>query len=767
MTKRRVPGVALGARSRSAPAALQVTTGLLLAAYVASTVLRSRGSSSVLFDTWIGNLAYFGAAVLCGWRALAERRDCWAWGTLALSLAVFTAGSVLWTSTIQFWNPVPYPSPADVCFLVFYPLAYLGLGLLIRAHLPKGSSAVWSDGLIAGLGVTAIGAAFILGPISRASHGNTATVLTNIAYPIGDLLLVAMLVGFLAVRGRRPGSLWWFLAFGLVLFAFADSVYVWRAISGSYVTGTPLDGLWAVAAFAIAIAAWHGRPGPVRTGPPGQPMLIPAFFMVTSLAIVVLHHWYHALPVAEALASTTLIVAAARMTVGYRQLRHLADVRLQARTDELTGLANRRGFYEAMQSALKDATGELGFAVLIVDLDRFKEINDCLGHRVGDVVLAQLGPRLVQAAGPGTTVARLGGDEFALLVPDVDAVGAVAAAEQVKATLAPPIKVDGLSLRVEASIGIALGPQHGDDADSLLQHGDIAMYEAKRDHLGWALYSTDRDFHSRDSLELAGALPGAIADGQVTLLYQPKLDLVTRRIVGVEALARWQHPTRGLLTPDHFIDLAERTGQIGALTATVLDAAVRQQSEWQRAGIRLSMAVNLSASNLLDQSLSSALARLLQTHGVPAGTLVLEITESALMSDPLQAQQLLARLRLLGCGVSVDDYGTGFSSLAYLRNLPVSELKLDGSFLADFIHDTRARSIVESTVDLAHSLGLRIVAEGVETAETLERLAAMGCDQAQGYFISRPISGVQVADALRQDRALVVAASKPVLPQFS
>jgi diguanylate cyclase (GGDEF)-like protein len=746
--------VALGARSHTAVVAFQVTVGMLLAAYVASTVLRSRGSASVLYDDWVGNLAYSGAAVLCGWRALAERRDRWGWAFLALALTFLATGSVLWTSTIQFWHPVPYPSLTDAFCLTFYPLAYVGLGLLIRAHLPKATRAAWSDGLIAGLGVTAIGAAVVLGPISRASQGNTATVLTNIAYPIGDLLLVAMLVGFLAVRGRHAGSLWWFLAFGLTLLAVADSIYVWRVTSGTYVTGTPLDGLWAIAAYGIALGAWHGRSGPLRAGPPGRPIFVPVVFMVTSLTIVALDGLYHLLPVALALAITTLVAAVARLTVGYRQLRDLADVRMQARTDELTGLSNRRGFYETLQSELNGSTNDVGLAVLMVDLDRFKEINDCLGHRVGDIVLSELGPRLAHAVAPNITVARLGGDEFALLVPGVHNLGAVGVAAQVQAAFVPQVMVDGMSLQVEASIGIALGPDHGSDADTLLQHADIAMYESKRDHLGWAVYSTDRDFHSRDSLELAGALPGAIASGQLVLLYQPKLDLVSRRVIGVEALARWQHPTRGLLTPDYFIDLAERTGQIGALTDAVLDSAVRQQAAWQQAGLRLSVAVNLSASNLLDQSLSSRLAHLLQTHAVHATTLVLEITEGALMSDPKEAQRLLRRLRLLGCGISIDDYGTGFSSLAYLRNLPVNELKLDGSFLADATTDARACSIVRSTVDLAHSLGLRIVAEGVESAETLELLATMGCDQAQGYFISRPVPADDVGTIVDRDLAM-------------
>ena len=256
-----------------------------------------------------------------------------------------------------------------------------------------------------------------------------------------------------------------------------------------------------------------------------------------------------------------------------------------------------------------------------------------------------------------------------------------------------------------------------------------------------AVYTPERDFHTRDRLELAGALPQAIAEGQLRLRYQPKLHLASGRIIGVEALVRWQHPTRGLLMPEAFIDLAEQTGQIDALTAAVLEAAVAQQAAWQRAGLELSMAVNLSALNLLDQQLSSKVARVLQAHGVRAETLVLEVTEGALMSDPEQAEHLLGRLRALGCAVSIDDYGTGFASLAYLPR-PSGQRAQARPLLSRRCHHRRggARAIVQSTLDLAHSLGLYLVAEGVETARTLDLLVAMGCDQAQGYFIGRPVA---------------------------
>ena len=730
---------------------LEAVTGALLAAYVASTFLRAENAAHPLFDTWIGNLSYGGSTLLCFWKAAASARQRRAWLLIASSLAVFTLGSVLWTTSIQFLDPVPYPSLADFCFLAFYPVAYVGLGLLVHDSLRQRTGAVWFDGLIAGLGVAALSASLVLGPISRSSEGDAATVFTNLAYPIGDLLLVSMLVGYFALRGWRPGPTWCAIGTGLGLFAVADTIYVLRVTSGVYVTGTPLDGLWAIGAFIIAVGAWHGGAHHTRERQASASLTVPAIFLTSSLAIVVYAAWHPVLALGVVLASAALVASLARVLFSHRQLQFLAESRREARTDELTGLANRRMFWETLTARLETAGPDGSIAVLLIDLNRFKEINDSLGHRVGDEILRQLGPRLASVLRPGDTLARLGGDEFGLLLsPPGDRSVACQVAERVHAVLKEPFPLSGVTLRIDASTGISIAPLHGDDADTLLQKADVAMYEAKRSQLAWTVYSPQRDVHTKQRLELVEDLRDAISGQGLVLYYQPKLNLRTGRIEGVEALVRWDHPTKGLLSPAAFVDLAEHTGLIGPLTINVLKQAVRQCSDWARRGIVPHVAVNLSAANLLDDDLASTLAGVLEAENVPGSALTLEITENSVMADPARSLMLLDELRALGCELSVDDYGTGFSSLKYLRDLPVSELKLDRSFVLD-LSDPRAMSIVRSTVELSHSLGLRMVAEGIEDQPTLDLLRELGCDQAQGYLISHPVPAAEVFPLLGRE----------------
>ena len=734
------PKRAGGQPRRAGLFALEGLTAALLLLYVGSTVLRPDNTTSRLFDTWIGNLAYGGSTLLCFWKAWASQRQRLAWLFIASALGVFTLGSVLWTSTIQFMDPVPYPSSADLCFLAFYPIAYIGIGLLIFDSFRQVfKGAFWLDGLIAALGVAALSASLVLGTVSRNTQGDVATVVTNLAYPIGDLLLVSLLVGYFALRGWHPGRLWWALGGGLALFAVADTIYVLRVSAGVYVTGTPLDGLWAIGAFVIALGAWHGGAHHPDRRMIASSMAVPAIFLTSSLAIVVFSAWHPVLALGLVLASATLIVSMGRVLYSYRQLQQLSESRREARTDDLTGLANRRMFYETLTARLESSGPDASMAVLLVDLNRFKEINDSLGHRVGDEILRQLGPRLASVLRPGDTLARLGGDEFGLLLsPPGDRSVACQVAERVHAVLKEPFPLAGVTLRVDASTGISIAPLHGTDADTLIQKADVAMYEAKRSQLAWTVYSPQRDIHTKQRLELVEDLRDAITNGQLVLYYQPKLDLRSGRIEGVEALVRWQHPTKGLLSPATFVDLAENTGLIGPLTINVLEQAVRQCADWSRRGLVPHVAVNLSAANLLDNELPDTLARLLREEGVSGSSLTLEITENSVMADPDRSLVVMDELRSIGCGLSVDDYGTGFSSLKYLRDLPVSELKLDRSFLLDS-NDERAVSIIRSTVDLAHSLGLRMVAEGVEDDTTLELIRALGCDEAQGFHISRPV----------------------------
>ena len=422
----------------------------------------------------------------------------------------------------------------------------------------------------------------------------------------------------------------------------------------------------------------------------------------------------------------------------------------QAVHDALTGLPNRSLFHDRLEQALRD-TGRGGapLSVLMIDLDRFKEVNDTLGHANGDLLLVQVGPRLRAALRERDTIARMGGDEFAVLLPDTDAAGACLVAANLHRALEEPFALPGLNINVQASVGISCSPEHGSTVEILLQRADVAMYLAKQARTGHALYASDQDHHDPDRLALAGELRRAISDDEFVLHYQPKLDLTTGEINGVEALVRWQHPVRGLLPPDQFVPLAEHTGVIGPLTLWVLDRALSQCSAWLQDGRELSMAVNLSVQSLLDPGFAGDVGGLLERHEVPPRLLELEITESSVMSDPARSIILLGALRDMGIRLSIDDFGTGYSSLAYLKRLPVQEIKIDKGFVIGMDGNADDAVIVRSTIDLGHNLGLAVAAEGVETERSLSGLRALGCDSAQGYLISRAVPVDELDDWLR------------------
>jgi diguanylate cyclase len=429
--------------------------------------------------------------------------------------------------------------------------------------------------------------------------------------------------------------------------------------------------------------------------------------------------------------------------VGYqRRTQHqAADSTHQALHDALTGLPNRTLLRDRTDQAIRQADRELvPAALLLLDLERFKEVNDTLGHHYGDQLLVQVGKRLQAALRNVDTVARLGGDEFAVLLPRIEAAeGAVAVANKLQAALQEPFELEGLSLEVEASIGLALYPEHGTDPDELLQRADIAMYAAKDTHAGFVLFDPALDQHSPRRLALLGELRRAIEHQQLILHYQPKIHAHTGQVLGVEALVRWQHPEQGLIPPNDFIPLAERTGLIGPLTHYVLDTALHQSHRWRQAGHELAMAVNVSARSLLDLDFPDQVAGLLARWELPARLLVVEITESTIMADPTHALEILGRLNIMGVQIAIDDFGTGYSSMAHLKTLPVHELKVDRSFVSHMTSNTRDAVIVRSTVDLGRNLGLRVVAEGVEDVVTSQELDALGCDAIQGYYISRPV----------------------------
>jgi diguanylate cyclase (GGDEF)-like protein len=412
----------------------------------------------------------------------------------------------------------------------------------------------------------------------------------------------------------------------------------------------------------------------------------------------------------------------------------------QALHDALTDLPNRVLLHDRMQQAIRAAQRDgASVALLVMDVDRFKEVNDTFGHHIGDLLLKQLGERLGSALRGSDTIARLGGDEFAILLPTAAYEDARQIAQRLLQLLEQPFALGGLQLEIDASIGIALAPDHGSDADTLLRRADVAMYVAKGGNSGYALYTVDRDEHSPMRLALVAELRRAIESDELSLYFQPKVNMDTGKVTCAEALVRWQHPRHGMLNPDLFVPIAEQTGLIRPLSRWVLNAALCQVNRWRQDGLDLSVAVNLSMRNLHDPEIVDMIRKLLTRWGVPPSGLTIEITESSLMADAARAMEVLNRVRAMGVSVSIDDFGTGYSSLAYLKRLPVHELKIDKSFVAHMANDENDAAIVRSTIGLAHELGLGVVAEGVEDRDTWELLSNVGCDVAQGYFISRPL----------------------------
>jgi len=436
------------------------------------------------------------------------------------------------------------------------------------------------------------------------------------------------------------------------------------------------------------------------------------------------------------------------VAVASRRLRH------QALHDDLTDLPNRALLYDRMEAALTAAerSGEPA-ALLLVDLDRFKEVNDTLGHDSGDRLLEEVAARLQGVVRRGDTLARLGGDEFAVLLRGLPDRGMAAElAGRLQDAIARPFLLNGVSAVLDASIGIAHCPEHGTDVHTLVQRADVAMYDAKRSRTSIETYSPDRDPYSSERLQLLGELRAAIGAGELVLHFQPKVDVPTQRVIGVEALVRWQHPVHGLLGPVEFVPLAERTGAIGDLTRWVLDNALAQARAWRDAGLDLTMAVNLAAPNIADATLPDTVAELLERHGVPGDRLECEISEHTVMADPRRAMAILERLRALGVRLSLDDFGTGHSSLSYLKRLPLDEVKIDRSFVMGMTDDDNDAAIVRTTIDLARNLGLEVVAEGVESEQILRDLSDLSCDVAQGFYLSRPLPAAEL-DGWLADRA--------------
>ena len=739
---------------RRTEAAVSAGAFATLLTFVVSTLpgVRHTSGYQLFLDGWLNNVVYAFAPAVCLVRARRATAFRSSWFVLTAGLALYGAGNVYWTIFIRPLDPEPFPSPADGLWLSFYPCAFAAIVLILRQHMKRFSASLWLDGLVGGLAVTAAAAAALLGPVLSATGGSTAAIVVTTAYPLLDLVLLLLVVATLSLYHWRPPVGLWALAIGMLLFVLADGIYLVATAHGTYEPGGLNDAIWVCAVIVMSFSpAWADRLAGLKMS--GWALLsIPVFSALAALGLLIARDVH---PMALALAAATIVAALLRLIVTFREALVLADSHELALTDDLTTLGNRRALYDRAERVLSNAE-HTHAALLLLDLDRFKDVNDSLGHHAGDHLLRSVGKRL-EAATPGREclLVRLGGDEFAVFLLGAEQTVAERVALDVRDALLEPFVIEDVSVQVSASIGVAVCPEHGTDVGTLLRNADIAMYRAKAQRSGHSVFSRgEGDLDGLQRLHLIDELRQAIRERQLTLYYQPKVNVDSRTVVGLEALVRWQHPLRGLLLPASFLPLVEEAGLMHDLTIAVLEQALDQLAVWAAAGRALPVAVNLSPSSLVDIELPSRIATMLSERNLRPSLLVVEITEDVLMGDPEHAKTVLQRLRRSGIAVAVDDFGTGYSSLAYLRDLPIDELKLDRSFIERMVGDERSLAIVRSAIHLAHSLGMRMVAEGVEDEQAASELFEAGCDQAQGFLYSPalPPEGLEswlVAHALR------------------
>ncbi|NUR06494.1 MAG: EAL domain-containing protein [Nocardioidaceae bacterium] len=737
---------------RSAPRGLVVALTVLLWVQVAVIVVVDvPGVRPPTFvtpvDGWLQGLCFATAAALCWVRVLDPHgRALWTWVALALTCRAFAFG--YYFAVVRSLDPQPYPSVSDLFWLATVVLLMAGLVTLVRDRFSYLTRSLVFDGVTGVVVAGAVAVALLFDTlVARTGQpGTPSVVVTNLAYPVLDIMLVLLLLGALVGYAWQPPLPIWGLAVGLLGFVVTDAIFLVQVTAGTFHPGTPLSSFTVLTNAVIATAGFL----PDRTPTPRQRdlqpnLVLPAVFATLGVALLVYATVAPVPLVSVLLAGAAVLVALVRTGLAFRTVRRAAEHGRGAGVDELTGLPNRRAFNDLLTETLQGRATADPLGLLIIDLDDFKAVNDTLGHHNGDALLRLVAARLHEVLRDGDVLARIGGDEFAVVLPGADAERAGETAERLRAALRRPFPLAARDLDVLASVGIAVFPADGREPVPLLQHADLAMYEAKVARTGQSYYRPEPHHASLARLETVDRLRQAILGGEMLLHYQPVVDLGSGQVVGVEALVRWQHPEEGLLPPSTFLPLAESGGLMRELTPRVLDLALRQGRVWLEGGQPLSIAVNMSVTNLLDVGFPEQVAAALDATGFPGTMLDLELTEDLFMADPDRARRVIRDLLGLGVRLVVDDYGTGYSSLGYLRDLhEVSGLKLDRTFVSHLPDDTRAAAIVGSTVTLATSLGLKVVAEGVESRQARDRLGELGCSLAQGYLFSPPVPADRV-----------------------
>lgn len=716
----------------------------LVAAYLILLVSRPAGQHSTLIDGWGVDAFEISAGVLCILGGLRRRPGSAVPLVLGAGVICWGMGDVVLTIESLGGATPASPSPADALYLSFFPLSYVAVVLFIRGETQRLSSPNWLDGAVAGLGAAAVCAAFAFQTIEHTAREGGLAVAVNLAYPIGDVLLLLLVVGGTAVMSGRRKTPWLLLAVGFSINVFGDTSNLLHSSVGGSHLGTILDAVaWPSSTMLMSMAMWI-RPGLADPLAPRRApgFLLPGLAAGAGLTVLFLRTLEPINRVATGLATATLLIVVLRTVLSVRHLRAQTRMRHhQSVTDHLTGLANRRRLFEVLDAFFAESAREQpSLAFLFIDLDGFKRINDSFGHPVGDEVLKRVGSRMADALRPSDLLVRVGGDEFAAMLLDAGPEEATAAAARLSASLDEPFTFDAVTTSIGASIGIAIAPDDASDGDGLMWCADAAMYRAKLASSRFARYERQLD-SGGNKLRLADELSGAIDRDELVLHYQPQLDLRTGEISTVEALVRWLHPDHGLIQPMMFLPLAEEAGMMAKLTSWVLIEALGQCAAWRAAGRQVRVSVNICAADLIDEEFPNMVSALLARELLSPDSVVLEITETSIIEQFDRAQHAVARLRALGLQVSIDDFGAGFTSLAYLSSLAVGELKLDRRFISPLAGGGRSRDseLVRATIELGHALDLQVVAEGVEDTGALELLRSLGCDVAQGYGIGRPV----------------------------
>ncbi|WP_433061176.1 putative bifunctional diguanylate cyclase/phosphodiesterase [Dactylosporangium sp. CS-033363] len=711
--------------------------------YALSTLFPMGGERPALLDTWFYSAVLIATSLLALARPVLVRRNRLAWAFVGGGVASWAAGDIYWQASFTDVdaNAIPVPSLADVFYVGLYPLAYIGFILLARASVRRLPASVWLDGVVTSLAAGAAFSAFTLNSLLDGNAGKPfAATVTSLSYPIGDLILMVVAVAALAMVRWRNDPVWWMAGLGAAAFTVADTAYLFGLADNSYTDGSWVDGTWMIGLTMMALAGSVYRRRAIDEVRGFAALLVPILFSLCALVVLIVGTFVHLHPFTIVMASACLLAAGARTALTFEQTRELTRTRREAATDELSGLGNRRVLDSALPSMLEELPQGAVLPLTIVAVDHLHEMNRILGYTAGDMILNTVGNRLQQALPPEAVAVRLGGAEIAILrtVSAGTADSIARDTELLLRSLAAPVPAGPVPVQIELSAGVAFAPMHATNSAELIRCAADALHEAKSARSEVEIY--DPGHRGDVGSHLLPDLLRAVEQEQFFVYYQPKVDLSTRRPVALEALLRWRHPVHGWIEPEVLQRLAVQVGLTRQLTRFLLRTALESCAGWRRQGFELGVACDVSAADVLDSRLPYDVAKMVNKLIVPPSALTLEIAEDVMLIDARRTETALGQFRHFGVRLALDHYGRSAPSLARLRSMPVDELKLDPAFAAPMVNSPQDAVVIRSTVELARSLGITVVAEGVDSREMVDAVTLSGCAGVQGVLPGEPMS---------------------------